>query len=100
MPKVKLKVNRWLCQGSEGDSIDFVEIPVLTRESESIAAMVRRLAAENSVFREAIFDEENQEIQASIIVILNGRIVNPYDRSEATLKEGDEVMFLSMVDGG
>lgn len=28
-------------------------------------------------------------------MILNGRIVNPYQRSEAVLKEGDEVAFFA-----
>lgn len=100
MPQVKLKVNRWLCKASDADSGDFVEIPASVPEGESILGMVRRLAAKDRVFRKAIFDEENQEIQASIIVILNGRIVNPYDRSEATLEDGDEVMFLPMAGGG
>jgi molybdopterin converting factor small subunit len=62
--------------------------------------MVRRLAEENGIFRRAICDEEKKEIQTNIVVILNGRIINPYERSETTLKEGDEVTFSPMPYGG
>lgn len=67
---------------------------------KSVLEMARRLAAENGILRRIIFDGENQKIQTNIVVILNGRIVNPYDRSEATLKEGDEVTFLPRLYGG
>jgi molybdopterin converting factor small subunit len=100
MPKVMLKVNRWLSQNGQADSTNFVEIPISAREGESILGIVRRLSEENDSFRRAIFDEENQQIQPNIIVVLNGRIVNPYERSESTLKEGDELTFLPMQNGG
>ncbi len=100
MPQVILKVSRWLSQGSEGNSTDFIEVPVAASEGESITGIVRRLAAENSPFPKAIFDERTREIQANVIVMLNGRIVNPHQRPEIALKEGDEVTFLPMHDGG
>ena len=62
--------------------------------------LVRRLAAEDIVFRKDIFDEKNQMIETNIIVILNGRMINPYERSTTILQEGDEVTFISMLYGG
>ena len=47
-----------------------------------------------------IFDEDTQAISPNVLVVLNGCIVNPYDRAEALLKDGDEVMLLPMFDGG
>jgi hypothetical protein len=75
MPKVTLKVNRWLSQNGEGDSTNFAEIPISARAGESILGMVRRLAEENDSFRRAIFDEETQQIQPNIIVLLNASTV-------------------------
>jgi thiamine biosynthesis protein ThiS len=34
------------------------------------------------------------------VVVLNGVIVNPHDRSETVLKSGDEVMLLPAMAGG
>ncbi len=100
MPQVKLKVNRWLNQDLNSDSAGFEEIPVSISNGELVLEMVRRFAAAHDVFRKEIFDEETQDIHPHIVVILNGRIINPYERSEATLKEGDEITFLPMLHGG
>ena len=76
------------------------EIAISAPDGESVLGMVRRLAVENGLFRKVIFDGENKKIQRNIVVILSGRIVNPYERSENTLEEGDEVTFLPMLYGG
>jgi molybdopterin converting factor small subunit len=100
MSRVKLKIDRLLSRGLEADSPGLEEIPVSVSEGESVVDMVRRLSSEDGAFRKAIYDEEKRMIQAEIIIILNGRIVTPYECSQAALKEGDEVTFLPMVDGG
>jgi molybdopterin converting factor small subunit len=100
MPQVKLKMPRFLRRGSEDNSTDIVEILITASKGESIFELVRRLVAEDTVFRKDIFDEKNQMIETNIIVILNGRIINPYERSNTILQEGDEVTFVSMLYGG
>jgi len=100
MPKVKLRVNRWLCRSLNIEPTDSSEIFISVPEGESLSEMVSRLAAEDSIFWRALLDEKSQGIGANILVILNGRIVNPYDRSETLLKEGDELTFLPAFDGG
>jgi len=96
MPMVKLKVTRWMCQNLNITLPGSGEMCVSVSDGESILGMVRRLAAENGGFWKTILEE----IGASIIVVLNGSLVNPYDRPEALLKEGDELLFLPMFDGG
>lgn len=100
MLQVKLKINRWLGQGLDSNSAGFEEILISVPNGESVLEMVRRLAANNEVFRKEILDKESQNIHTNIIIILNGRIINPYERSETMLKEGDEVTFLPMLHGG
>lgn len=100
MPQVKLKINCWLRQGLEANSAGFEEIPISAPEGESVLGLISRFASENGVFRSAIFDEKNQEILSNIVVILNGRIVNPHECYETMLKEDDVVALLPMVSGG
>ena len=100
MPQVKLKLNRFLRPGFDSGSADLEEIPITAMEGESIFELARRLAAENNVFHKEIFDEKNQMIETNIVVLLNGRIVNPYERSNTLLREGDEITFISMLYGG
>ena len=100
MPTVKLKVNPRLCRSVNLEPTDSEGICVSVPEGDTILGMVRRLATETGEFWRSIFDEKTQEIGANVLVVLNGRIVNPYDRSEALLKEGDELMLLPTFDGG
>ncbi len=100
MPTVTLKVTGWLRQHL-GEALAQPEgLPVSVREGESIPGMARQLAAQYEGFRTLFFDEANQEFGANILVVLNGSFVNPQDRSEVPLKDGDEVMLLPVMDGG
>lgn len=96
MVTVKLKVSRWMCQNLNIALPGSGDVCVSVPEGESILGMIRNLAVEKGGFWKTILEE----IGASIIVILNGSLVNPYDRPEAPLKEGDELLFLPMFDGG
>ena len=100
MPQVKLKLNRWLSQGLDANSSGFDEISISALEGESIVELLRRLAEQHGVFRKTILDMKNLQILPNIVVMLNGRTVDTSDRSGTTLKEGDEVTFVGVLDGG
>ncbi len=100
MPQIKIKMTRFLKRGSEDNFTDLEEIQVAALKGETISELVRRLTAEGSVLRKDIFDEKNQMIETNIIVILNGRIINPNERSKTILQEDDQVTFISMLYGG
>jgi len=97
---VKLKVSSWLCSSLNIELTNSQETSVSVPEGETILGIVSHLANTDHILWKSIFDEKNHIIQPNVIVSLNGRIVNPYNRSEATLKEGDELMFLPVIDGG
>ena len=100
MPKVKLKLHRWLLQSFGDETAKTEEILVNADEDTSILTLFRRLAVENGPFWKTVFDAKTQLIHPNVLVILNGRIVNPYHQCETTLKEGDELTLLPMMDGG
>ncbi len=100
MPQIKLMVSYSLRQSLGDETADSEEILVSAHEGESVFTLLRRLAAENGPFWKSLFDEEHQSIHPGVLLILNNRIINPYHRAEASLKEGDELMLLPMMDGG
>ena len=96
---VKLKLCGWLCDymhaaWAHGDGL----VPV--SEGDSILEMCRQLALQDEGFRKIVFDQEDLGFGESVVVVLNGVIVNPHDRSETVLKSGDEVMLLPAMAGG
>lgn len=100
MPHVRLRVNRWLVHHDDENPTELEEFSVCAVNGDSIREVFRRFAATNEVFHRTVFDEDGQLIQAGTVIIVNGRIINPYDPSEPALKEDDEILVLSMVDGG
>jgi sulfur carrier protein ThiS len=75
-------------------------VSVSISDGETICDMTRQLALRDDVFRKIVFDSENLEFGAEVLVILNGAFVNPQNPVETYLKEGDEVMLLPVVSGG
>ncbi len=100
MPQVILRMHRLLRRRAEDNAKDLDDTPVMALEGESILELVRRLAAQDEFFRKNIYDETHQMIETNIVVILNGTVVNPQERSSTILQEGDEVRFISMFYGG
>ncbi|MBI4537867.1 MAG: MoaD/ThiS family protein [candidate division NC10 bacterium] len=100
MPQITLKMDRLLRRSSGADATGLEATPVTIWEGESILDLVRRLAAEDAVFRNDIHDAKHQMIETNIVVALNGCVVNPNERSSTILRDGDEVIFISMYYGG
>ena len=100
MPTVKLKVSGWSIAGRDAAWMNPEGVPVSISAGETISDMARQLASRDGAFRKIVFDSEDLEFGAEVLVILNGVFVNPQDRSETLLKEGDEVMLLPAVSGG
>ncbi len=61
MPLVKLKINCWLNQGLDANSAGFEEIAMSVSEGQAVLEIVRRLTAENGIFRRAIYDEKERK---------------------------------------
>jgi thiamine biosynthesis protein ThiS len=100
MATVTVKPTRWLCRQMNVAPPDPEGVAVSVLEGESVRAMLRRLAAEGGGIWRACLDERGQEIGEQVVVTVNGRLVNPADRSETLLHDGDEVLLLPLVDGG
>jgi hypothetical protein len=98
MPRVSVKLNHWLRERMEPTCPE--EISMQVSEGESINGLVHRLTSENGVLRGLAIDEQGQDFLANALVIHNGWYVNPSDRSQVRLREGDELMFLPMFTGG
>jgi molybdopterin converting factor small subunit len=99
MPKVKLKIHSWLSQSFITDAGGYEETPISVPDGASVLEMINHLARDNEIFHNTIFDE-TKTIRSHIVTVLNGRVVNPYDPTDARLKDGDEVTLLPLIEGG
>jgi molybdopterin converting factor small subunit len=100
MPTVKLKLGGWPRDNLDAAWANADGIPVSIAEGETVLGMARQLASQSDFFRKIAFAKGEAEFGANVMVIVNGFFVNPYNRPEALLNEGDEVLLLPLVAGG
>jgi molybdopterin converting factor small subunit len=100
MPLVKLKIQNLLIHKKNGESTGFEVVSTSAKEGESILNLFRRLARKNEKLGEIVSYAMGQEVQVPTVIILNGRFLGPHELSGMTLKEGDELTILPLVDGG
>ncbi len=96
MPQVKLKIQNILIRNRNGRSAGMETIVVSAKEGESLLDLFRRLARENEDLNKII----SQDAHLPTVMVLNGRYLGPAELSEVTLKEGDELTVLPLLDGG
>jgi molybdopterin converting factor small subunit len=73
---------------------------MLVPDGETVLKLARRLACEQPAQWRGVVGDEGEEIGATVIVALNGRLVNPHDAAETALRDGDKVAFLPAFEGG
>ena len=100
MPQVRLKIQNFLVRNKNGKSTGFEMVSASANEGEGILDLFRRLARENDDLSEIVSYATGQDIHVPTIIILNGRFLSPYELSGMTLREGDELMILPLLDGG
>ena len=100
MPTIRLKVSGWLCEEFDAVPVDPGGLPVSIYEGETILEMVCQLPLQHKGLGNILLGKQNLEFGANILVTVNGVFVNPHDRAEARLCDGDEVTLLPVVAGG
>ena len=100
MATVTVKVTRWLCQHVGVAPLEPDGAPVAVSEGESVRDLLCRLAAEGGGLWKAFLDDQGREVGGHVLVILNDRLVNPANRGETLLRDGDRVLLLPMIEGG
>ena len=100
MFQVKLKIQDLLIQNNRKRSTGFEVFSVSVNEGESFLELLRRLAHENGNLNNIASYALGQDADMPTAIILNGRFLALHELPEVTLKEGDEVTVLTLLDGG
>jgi len=93
MPKVRLKIPAWLTREGHPLSSAFQEIGVTATDLGTLIGDLHSLAQGRETLRDLLKNK-------TYGIIRNGVYVNPDDPSDNQLKEGDEVAFIPLLDGG
>ena len=88
-----MRIPAWLSRAGNSEQGAMDEIGFSGPDVESVLGELRLYARGNEVLQRILQDR-------TFGIILNGRYVDPYDPSKTTLKSGDEIMLVPLLDGG
>jgi hypothetical protein len=100
MPQVKIRIQNLLIQMKNGKSTGFEVVSASANEGEGILDLFRRLAREDEDLGKIVSYATGQDVHVPTVIILNGRLLSPHQLPGMTLKEGDELTILPLLDGG
>jgi sulfur carrier protein ThiS len=69
-------------------------------ENETLGDLLTRLDAKNPTLFKKIYDSSNQEIQKSIVTVVNGITVPRSEAMARELLDGDKIAWFLMYAGG
>lgn len=72
-----------------------------TAPAEDLAVLLKQLSQKyGHKFRDAVFDEKEEDLNPLIIIIINGRHVQHLDGIHTKLKSDDSISIFPVVAGG
>jgi len=80
-------------QGVKTPAAVFHEVPVSSADMEGVFEELQALSEGHRTLQGILLEK-------TFGIILNGRYINPYDLSEARLREGDELTLVPFMDAG
>jgi hypothetical protein len=100
VPQVRLKIQNLLIHNKNGPSAGFEVVSTSANEGEGILGLLRRLGRENENLGKIVSYAMGQDVDVPTVILLNGRFLSPHELSDMTLREGDELTILPLLDGG
>lgn len=100
MHRATLLVHRFLVENPDAVAPGFHEVPVDLTETQTLPNLLRSLEIDYPQLTQAVYDGTTNTMRPGLMVVVNDRIVHPHECSQLVIRDGDEVTFFPMIDGG
>ncbi|MBF8267039.1 MAG: hypothetical protein HW388_547 [Dehalococcoidia bacterium] len=100
MAKVKLQVISWLSRAFVATEVNRYDVELEVAEEETVGALFDRLAAENKVFADYVFDRSTQNLTGRVSVFFNNRMLELVQGLDTEMKDGDFILIVPAYSGG
>jgi molybdopterin converting factor small subunit len=79
---------------------DRLTIQEKIREGETLVDLFAKMASEDKLFGERVFDTVRRELRIQIVVVVNGRLANFQEGLQTKLHQGCKITLLPLSSGG
>lgn len=100
MGKVQLKIPPSLAGVLNTQSSDWIILEKEIAECAAIGDVLADLALSYTDFRKVVFDPDTKKVSDQVMVVLDDRLLQFPDMTEAKLKDGDSIVLLPVYSGG
>jgi molybdopterin converting factor small subunit len=98
--KVKFKFPASYASTLNAKGSDLVTLEKEIEQKTTIGNLLSDLASNYADFRKAVFDPDTGKISSQVHVILNKRVLQLPEVTEAELNDGDSIIILPVYAGG
>ena len=100
MAKVSLRVISWLSRAFAAEEVSRFDTELEVNAGETVKDLFDRLAAENQVFAEYVFDRDRQNLTGRVSVFFNDRILELVQGLDTEIQDGDAILLVPAYAGG
>ncbi len=100
MGKVQVKITPSLASVLNTQSSDWIILEKEIGECAAIGDLLADLVFSYTDFRKVLFDPDTGKVSDQVMVVLNDRLLQFPDMTEAKLKDGDSIVLLPVYSGG
>jgi molybdopterin synthase sulfur carrier subunit len=69
-------------------------------QSSTVKEVVERLAETSPMARQNVLENETGQIHPAVLILVNGKEISALEGAETRVKDGDDVVFISVSHGG
>ena len=100
MAKVKLQAVSWLSRAFVAEEVSRLDTELEVEDRETVRALFDRLAAENPVFADYVFDRSTQDLTGRVSVFFNDRVLELVQGLDTEIKDEDCILLVPAYSGG
>ena len=76
------------------------QIKLKFARSPTIEEIVEKLADTSSEARRSVLETESNQIHPALLVLVNGKEISALDKTDTQVRDGDEIVLISVSHGG
>ena len=100
MVRVRLEILPGLTDAFDGNGLGPIVFDKEAEEGATVGNVIRKLAAEDRAFADAILDAEADKISGYVAIALNDRLLEALKGLDTNIEDGDIIKLFPVVAGG
>lgn len=100
MVKIQIEILLWLTDKLRSPGSGCLVLKEKIEEGTTISNLLKELAAKEQALGKVLFDPKTSQLTGFVTIILNGLFLRLPKGLDTSIKDGDTITLLPVIDGG